>query len=126
MYTIYAKGNDNKEDELQSVKYLSIGEWLRFLEHTGLLEVNQISIFGAKCIFKWSRIRSIRDLSVKSEMRLRNLYFEDFLVSASCSRERRPASECAAAAAAAAAATAAAAAAAAAAAYTKDGAEPHP
>ena len=30
-------------------------------------------------IFKWSRIRSARDHSDMSEVRLRNLYFEDFI-----------------------------------------------
>ena len=79
MYNIYSRGNKDLNDNLQSDKLMSFGEWLTFLEHTGLLETNQVSLFGAKCIFKWSRIRSLKDYSDKSEMRLRNLFFEDFL-----------------------------------------------
>ena len=79
LFDVYAKGNKNQLDELQSSTMLSIGEWLSFLEHMGLLEMNQLTLFGAKMVFKWSLIRTLQSYSAASELKLRNLFFEDFL-----------------------------------------------
>ena len=38
------------------------------------------AIAQAKSVFLWSRIRSVDGVSDKAEMRLRHLFFEDFLV----------------------------------------------
>ncbi len=48
-------------------------------EQLGLLESGQLSFFGAKMTFLWSRLRSAKDTGVASERKLRNLFFEDFL-----------------------------------------------
>jgi len=80
LFEVYANVNrSHTHDQLQSASMMSVGEWLDFLEHTGLLEMGQLSLFGAKMIFLWSRIRCIKDHQAASERRLRNLFFEDFL-----------------------------------------------
>lgn len=79
LYDVYARVNNNVADSLQSQKLMSIGEWIEFCTQVGLLKSNQLSLFGAKMIFLWSRMRSSKDYRNSSEMRLRNLTFEDFL-----------------------------------------------
>ena len=37
------------------------------LEHTGMFDSNQISLFGAKMAYKWSRIRTLHDYSDDSD-----------------------------------------------------------
>jgi CRP-like cAMP-binding protein len=58
---------------------MSMGEWIAFLEHIAIFDMNQLSLFGAKMVFKWSRIRTLDDFGAESEVRHRNLFFEDFL-----------------------------------------------
>ena len=81
IYTIYSKTNTNTHDVLQSARTMSIGEWLTLCEHLGLFEIDQLSSFGAKMIFMWSRIRSARDLTAVSRSKLRCLFFEDCALS---------------------------------------------
>jgi CRP-like cAMP-binding protein len=79
LFRVYARTNQSVTDATQSSTLMSFGEFYRFLDHVGLLQMNQISLFGAKMLFKWSRIRTASDYSDASETRLRNLQFEDFL-----------------------------------------------
>ena len=79
LFTVYSAANRNVQDDLQSEAMMSIGEWVNMCEHLGLFATGQLSLFGAKIIFMWSRIRSARDYEAESEARLRNLFFEDFL-----------------------------------------------
>jgi len=79
IFDTYAKTNTDLSDTLQSSSMLSIGEWMRFLGDVGLLQSGQISVFGAKMAFMWSRVRMQRNITDRSEMRLRSLHFEDFL-----------------------------------------------
>jgi CRP-like cAMP-binding protein len=79
LFERYAQVNHDMADSLQHLTLLSCGEWLRFLQDMGLLETGQISEFGAKMVFMWSRMRSASDLSDRSEMRMRNFMFEDFM-----------------------------------------------
>ena len=53
----------NLADDPISNNTMSIGEWLDVCEHMGLFESSQLSLFGAKMIFKWSRIRSATSFS---------------------------------------------------------------
>ena len=79
IFDVYSRVNRNLADDTISNNTMSIGEWLDFCEHMGLFESSQLSLFGAKMIFKWSRIRTALDYTAKSERKLRNLAFEDFL-----------------------------------------------
>ena len=78
IYDVYARANKDAQDELQSSKTMSIGEWLSFVEHLGLLEDRQLSFWGAKIIFKWSLIRACPDHTAKSERMMRQMNFQDF------------------------------------------------
>ena len=79
IFDVYARANKDVADRLQSEKMMSIGEWVLLLEHLDLFRTNQLSSFGARMIFLWSRIRTAKDYNDRSEMKLRNLFFEDFL-----------------------------------------------
>ena len=79
VFSIYASSNRSIADNTQSSSMMSMGEFLYLLEHTGLIDAGQVSYFGAKMIFKWSRIRTSRGYGDTAEIRLRNLFFEDFL-----------------------------------------------
>ena len=67
-----------KDDDL-----MSVGEWLTFLRHMGLIDAGYLSVLQAKQIFIWSRIRSIAEgvspHSDKAERNLRHLFYPDFL-----------------------------------------------
>ena len=81
LYRVYARTNINIHDRLQSARRMSVGEWLRLLDHLGLLKTQQISEWGARMTFVWSKIRASNENGTEeAEMRLRNLTFEDFLV----------------------------------------------
>jgi len=74
-----------KPGYLNDEEQMSVGEWLTFCEHVGLV-VNkpaqppgQLSLLQAKLIFVWSRIRTAHDLSSASEVKLRHLTSVDFL-----------------------------------------------
>lgn len=61
IYDVYAQANtNNAHDPLQSATMLSFGEWLLFLEHVDMIAMGQVSLFGAKMLFKWSIIRSLK------------------------------------------------------------------
>ena len=57
---------------------MSVGEWVTFCQHLGLVESGQLTLLAAKNIYLWSRIRSADDLTEASESRLRNLSAVDF------------------------------------------------
>ena len=79
LYNSYAAFSNDRQDQLRNDEMMSIGEWVAFVSHLGLIESKQLSLPQAKYIFIWSRIRSAPDLSEKSEMRLRHLFPVDFL-----------------------------------------------
>ena len=82
LYTIYAReGNDRLEDhsKLATRSWMSAGEWLHLIMHVGLIETHLVTVSTLYQVFIWSRIRSCVDLSDREEMRVRNLFFEDFL-----------------------------------------------
>ena len=66
------------DDEL-----MSVGEWMDFVKHMGLVESKQLTMLDAKAVFVWSRIRTCADQSDRSVIRLRHLTFEDFMVGGS-------------------------------------------
>ena len=76
LFDHYKRGNNNFGDCMQNTNMMSFGEWYRLIDDVGLVRSGQISYFGAKCIFKWSRIRSAREYGAAADMKLRNLYFE--------------------------------------------------
>ena len=79
LYDLYADVSHNVGDSMRDNDAMSIGEWLAFLKHTGLIESGQISIPMAKQIFLWSRLRSLSKRSLDAEIQLRHLTFTDFL-----------------------------------------------
>ena len=79
IFEVYAAGNRDINDKLQDHSMMSVGEWCEFLKHIGLFDMGQVSQFGAKIIFKWSLIRTARNYEASSLLKLRNMYFEDFL-----------------------------------------------
>ena len=79
LYELYAEVSDDQRDALKDDALMSIGEWMAFCKHVGLFEARQLSFLQAKYIFIWSRIRSVEDLSDAQEIRLRHMFFEDFL-----------------------------------------------
>lgn len=56
IFDVYARSNRNTSDELQDSRQMSVGEWLTLLEHVGLLQMGQVSYFGAKMTFKVSAL----------------------------------------------------------------------
>ena len=82
LYSSYAAvGNYGANDasKLEDSGLMSLGEWLTFVQHAGLFELELIDAKQALQAFAWCRIRSCEDYSSRSEMRLRHLFFEDFL-----------------------------------------------
>ena len=79
LYDNYAEVSRVVGDTLRDDSLMSIGEWLGFVTQIGLIESRQITATQAKQVFLWSRIRSVDSNSDKSEVRLRHLFFEDFL-----------------------------------------------
>ena len=79
LYENYAEVSREVGDTMRDDDLMSIGEWLAFVRHMGLVEARQLSLTQAKHIFLWSRIRSVNGTSDKAESRLRHLRFEDFL-----------------------------------------------
>ena len=79
IFEVYAACNRDKEDKLQRQSLMSAGEWCAFLQHLGLFDSGQVSLFGAHMTFKWSIIRTAHDYGVASLSKLRNMMFEDFL-----------------------------------------------
>jgi hypothetical protein len=60
---------------------MSVGEWLTFVEHLGLVEMGQLSTLNAKLIFVWSRIRTLpagKEKSKRAESKMRHLFPSDF------------------------------------------------
>jgi hypothetical protein len=79
LYESYAEASDDMRDRLKDASLMSVGEWLAFVRHVGLVESEQLSVGAAKNIFLWSRIRTLRDRSERAEGRLRHMHFLDFL-----------------------------------------------
>jgi len=79
LYEAYAEVSHGMDDLLRNDSLMSVGEWLTFCTHVGLLESGQITSLTAKKIFMWSRIRTAADLTEASEMKLRHLTPTDFL-----------------------------------------------
>ena len=83
LFDFYAAlGTTSYDDEqhLRDRRLMSCGEWLNFLDATGLFEMRLIpSIHAALMAFQWSRIRSLSEYTNKAEIRLRSMHFEDFL-----------------------------------------------
>ncbi|KAL1515733.1 hypothetical protein AB1Y20_002349 [Prymnesium parvum] len=85
LQSIFRRYSDgDQKHELMSNSALSIGEWLSFLEDLGLAGVEargakNVSDTEAKLIFLWSRIRASTSSSITTYVRLRHLYWEDFL-----------------------------------------------
>ena len=79
IFEVYSSQNTDLTDALQHKGMMSIGEFFAFIEHVGLLELNQLTSFGCKIVFKWSVIRAARNHEALSLIKSRNLHFEDFL-----------------------------------------------
>ena len=79
LYKTYRKSTMQSMETLHDHKHMEVDEWLLFLQHAGLFELRMVSLNTALEAFQWSRIRSITSLSSAQEIRLRGLYFEDFL-----------------------------------------------
>ena len=79
LYELYCGASSHPSDTLASGSLMSVGEWIAFVEDIGLIASSQVSLFDAKMIFMWARIRGCADYSKKSFIRMRHLFFEDFL-----------------------------------------------
>lgn len=79
LYEQYGAAISGTGDSLKNDDLMSVGEWLTFCRHLGLVEAGFLSVQQCKHIFIWSRIRSADDLGDRSEMRLRHLFPTDFL-----------------------------------------------
>jgi len=79
LYAQYGAAIDTPGDALKDDSLMSIGEWLTFCRHLGLIEAGYLSVMQAKHLFLWSRIRSADDLGDRAEIRMRHLFFCDFL-----------------------------------------------
>ena len=80
LFSVYAGAGNaglNDHTKLEDRKWMSIGEWLTFVEHTGLVELGFVNSRQALEAFLWSRIRSATDYSHMQTLRLRQLSFED-------------------------------------------------
>jgi len=58
---------------------MSVGEWLTFIRHIGLLEMKLVTVQTALQAFLWSRIRALTEYTDCDETELRHLNFEDFM-----------------------------------------------
>ena len=82
LFTSYcALGNHGMNDasRFASRDHMSIGEWLELFASTGLVQLGFVSHVTVMQAFVASRIRSCKDQSHAQEMRVRLLFFEDFL-----------------------------------------------
>ena len=86
IYDRYAEVSQSAGDATRDDAAMSIGEWLAFLQHLGFFDSGQVSIFSAKLIFLWSRLRSFEQKAQytaaeirEAETRLRHLALGDFL-----------------------------------------------
>ena len=79
LYDQYAEASHDMRDRLADDDLMSIGEWLYFVKHLGLVDGGQVTVLLAKQIFLWSRIRSLHSRTEKAERRLRHMTFEDFM-----------------------------------------------
>jgi hypothetical protein len=83
MYERYAEVSQGIADSLRDDSLMSIGEWLTFVSHMGLVDSGQLTLHSAKLIFAWSRIRSFGQGTSAAaidryERRLRHLSLIDF------------------------------------------------
>jgi hypothetical protein len=81
LYRTYAGSSLDTHDD---TSVMSVGEWLMFVRHVGLLlpasgVVGQLSLPAAKRVFLWSRMRLLPEHTAHCEERLRHWYYEDFL-----------------------------------------------
>jgi hypothetical protein len=79
LYKHYSQVNQNLSDVLNSMQLMSVGEWMCVCDHLGLFATEQITPTQARLIFMWSRHRAVDDYSDESEIRLRHMFFEDFM-----------------------------------------------
>lgn len=78
-------------DRLSSSKWMSIGEWITFVEDVGLISSGQIDVRTAILVFMWSRIRSVNSLTQDKQFsRLRHLFFEDVRCDLPQAKEEHP------------------------------------
>lgn len=61
MFMHYAEANQVAGSAMRDDSLMSVGEWLDFVGHMGLLTSGQLSVHTAKLIFLWSRIRSAEE-----------------------------------------------------------------
>lgn len=79
LYEAYAAANDDQNNKLRKDDGMSVGEWLNFVQHIGLVESGQLTVARAKHVFMWSRLRSMPKRGAKAELALRHMLFLDFL-----------------------------------------------
>ena len=82
IYSVYAAASNHgmsDHHQLEDKRIMNAGEWLTFVEHVGLHELGLVTVPVAIEAFMWSRIRTVKDYSDEQEMRIRHLFFEDFM-----------------------------------------------
>ena len=72
-------GKVDAERSMLDANLMSAGEWVNLLIDLELIEMELVSVQMGLQVYQWSRIRTAHDYSNHSEIRLRNLQFEDFL-----------------------------------------------
>ena len=78
VYSAQANHGVNDDAKLADTGLMSLGEWLSFVEHAGLIELGLLTSTQATQAFAWSRVRCARSWSHRQEIRIRHLMFEDF------------------------------------------------
>jgi hypothetical protein len=73
LYERYADINQSQADKTSHRRLLSCGEWMALVEHLGFVRSRNLTVYEAKLIFSWSRIRSVTSYSRYHQTRLRNL-----------------------------------------------------
>lgn len=73
-----AAGRSN-EGNMVDAGRMSLGEFLTFVHHVGLIELGMVTMHAAMQAFSWSRIRAAKNLSAAEEIRWRTLTYEDFI-----------------------------------------------
>ena len=79
VYSALANGGMHNEALLVDKTKLGLGEWMTFVQHTGLMELGMVTWQVAMQAFAWSRVRSAKSWSNAQECRMRHLMWEDFL-----------------------------------------------
>ena len=79
VYSAQGNGGINNETALADRSKMSLGEWLTFVQHIGLIELGMVSWRAAMQSFASSRIRAATSWSNAQEIRVRHLMYEDFV-----------------------------------------------